>query len=1019
MATSFLVVKNRSYSKLAAALTAGATTMTVTAGEGANFPSTYPFHLTIEDEIVSCTNRATDTLTIVREQQGTTGAAHPNKAHTALNITAKSVTDLNTVANRLETDVPTYVATGDMRYASAAGVGLILTIGATDTILSVQGGVPTWRTPANILTDLSGQAGADFSMNTNKITSVTDPTSAQDAATKNYVDTTAVLDALFDAHTILYAVSDDTPLALTVAASRIIGRKASGNIAAMTGAETLALLTGANLDVGAFDVRGQTVTADGLTSTRVVFAGASGVLSGDSDFTFVTDTLTVTKIAAFILTGMIDVNGNTLGDGTDELITFTEVTSPVNQINITNAATGERPIVSVVGDDTDINMRLKPKGIGHIDIPFTLPSTAGEELDGIFISVDASAQVSTAVFQAYHVETTGSPAGAVEGMTTVGEVAPIHQHVASLVTPDQGEFAGRKTGGGASWADGIDGLEIFVDNSDAIFVGAATQFDEIEVIFGTAATKNCVPAFFYSTGASTWTQFFPSDGTAGFTSSGNISWTLGDISLLWLNTGDPGGGLATDGFWIRIDRTRVADPGSPTPTTIKIGAATEYQWDKTGALTVLSVTTASLALEQAGVDTKILNMDSSDVITGLTTATSTVDVATNDFGAFSKFAGATGGLLVQALGENAAVTTNLILESYGGQASTTKSTSGRGLAEIYVSQHDGANALSNVTNDGNILVIRSRVGGSDTTQAIFSAPVSGGTQGGLWLNGAITAGGPSISNKRQYHFAGAYSSGGAGNDASKQTFSGALTGFSGDISRLTGSEFVNTIVTQSVAETIGVVAQIYVAEPNITKNVTTITVAASLYIAAAPDEGTTNAAIYVKSGAVRLGEASSYTGLLELVGTTSGVVGVTVVAAAGTWTMTLPTGVAGGAGYQLTDAAPNGVTSWAAAASLREHKENIVQYNNPSEALDLILNTKVYEFNYKEGRGTQDTLTRYVGLMADEAPWGMHYEGGVVNPVNTLGYMVLGMQALDTKIESVNQKIERLQTELAELKASL
>ncbi len=306
MATAFLVVKNRAYSKLAAAITDVATTLTVTAGEGANFPSTYPFHITIEDEIVSCTNRSTDSLTVVRAQQGTTGAAHANKSYAALNITAKSVTDLNTAVNRLETDVPTYVATGDMRYASAAATGAILTIGATDTILSVQGGVPTWRTPANILTDLSGQAGADFSMNTNKITSVTDPSSAQDAATKNYVDTTAVLDALFDAHTILYAVTDNTPVALTVAASRIVGRKASGNIAAMTGAETLALLTGANLDVGAFDVRGATITADGLTSGRVVVAGASGVLSDDADFTFSVDTLTVTKIGAFEATGAIN-----------------------------------------------------------------------------------------------------------------------------------------------------------------------------------------------------------------------------------------------------------------------------------------------------------------------------------------------------------------------------------------------------------------------------------------------------------------------------------------------------------------------------------------------------------------------------------------------------------------------------------------------------------------------------------------------------------------------------------------
>ncbi len=100
--TTFLVVKNRAYSKLAAALTIGATSIDVTAGDGAKFPSTYPFHLTIEDEIVSVTNRSTDTLTIVRAQQGTSAAAHPNKAYVALNITAKSTTDLNTAVNFIE-----------------------------------------------------------------------------------------------------------------------------------------------------------------------------------------------------------------------------------------------------------------------------------------------------------------------------------------------------------------------------------------------------------------------------------------------------------------------------------------------------------------------------------------------------------------------------------------------------------------------------------------------------------------------------------------------------------------------------------------------------------------------------------------------------------------------------------------------------------------------------------------------------------------------------------------------------
>lgn len=47
----------------------------------------------------------------------------------------------------------------------------------------------------------------------------------------------AVLDTLYDANTILKADTDNTPEALTVAASRIVGRKSSGDIEALTGAE--------------------------------------------------------------------------------------------------------------------------------------------------------------------------------------------------------------------------------------------------------------------------------------------------------------------------------------------------------------------------------------------------------------------------------------------------------------------------------------------------------------------------------------------------------------------------------------------------------------------------------------------------------------------------------------------------------------------------------------------------------------------------------------------------------------
>lgn len=61
--------------------------------------------------------------------------------------------------------------------------------------------------------------------------------------------TSLVPKSLFDANTMLYATSDDTPVALTIAASRIVGRKASGDIAAMTGAEASALLVAASIPI--------------------------------------------------------------------------------------------------------------------------------------------------------------------------------------------------------------------------------------------------------------------------------------------------------------------------------------------------------------------------------------------------------------------------------------------------------------------------------------------------------------------------------------------------------------------------------------------------------------------------------------------------------------------------------------------------------------------------------------------------------------------------------------------------
>ena len=66
------------------------------------------------------------------------------------------------------------------------------------------------------------------------------------------------------------------------------------------------------------------------------------------------------------LGGMLDVNGQAIGDGTLELIKFLETASAVNEITITNADTTNAPEISATGDDTNIDLKLTPKGSGNL-----------------------------------------------------------------------------------------------------------------------------------------------------------------------------------------------------------------------------------------------------------------------------------------------------------------------------------------------------------------------------------------------------------------------------------------------------------------------------------------------------------------------------------------------------------------------------------------------------------------------------------------------------------------------------
>jgi len=62
-----------------------------------------------------------------------------------------------------------------------------------------------------------------------------------------------------------------------------------------------------------------------------------------------------------------DAHGIRDENGAEQLI-FETTSSAVNHIDVTNAATGNAPQIGAVGDDSNVDLKLRPKGTGNIEI---------------------------------------------------------------------------------------------------------------------------------------------------------------------------------------------------------------------------------------------------------------------------------------------------------------------------------------------------------------------------------------------------------------------------------------------------------------------------------------------------------------------------------------------------------------------------------------------------------------------------------------------------------------------------
>jgi len=227
---------------------------------------------------------------------------------------------------------------------------------------------------------------------------------------------------------------------------------------------------------------------------------------------------------------------------------------------------------------------------GDIDHNYAVSGTVSSEFTAYDMVIDAELLDSTSVVHSFDVSLTdGSPDGKVVALGTHNDISPIEQIIGYYNTPSQTEYAGLKGTGGTVWADGIDGEEVFLVKNDAIYIGSDATFSSIRVVMGTASTKQITITFWYNTAADTWVQFNPDDDTIGLQQSGTIRWEAANIPG-WTNDGDPGGGSASAGYWIKMVRASTPDPGTPTVTTMETGTVVKYEWDDTGDIAVKGIT---------------------------------------------------------------------------------------------------------------------------------------------------------------------------------------------------------------------------------------------------------------------------------------------------------------------------------------------------------------------------------------------------------------------------------------------
>lgn len=203
-----LLFTNNASAALASSITTSSTTITVTTASGALFPAISGgnfFYATLTDssnnlEIVKVTGRATDVLTVVRAQEGTTARAYAAADKIELRVTAAGMNSLaqlgldNTFTGTNTFNVPVAVTSGGTGVTTSTGSGNVV-LNAGPLITSPTLTAPVLGTPASgTMTNVTGTAvGLSVGSLTTSATAATAWTVTQSGTKLNFAYNSVVV----------------------------------------------------------------------------------------------------------------------------------------------------------------------------------------------------------------------------------------------------------------------------------------------------------------------------------------------------------------------------------------------------------------------------------------------------------------------------------------------------------------------------------------------------------------------------------------------------------------------------------------------------------------------------------------------------------------------------------------------------------------------------------------------------------------------------------------------------------